>query len=75
MKISSGISIGNIWTIVVTVLAMAVVWGSSHTKLEYVDAEIKNLRLKKANKDIIEIKLEVMSSDIAEIKQLIKKMK
>jgi len=75
MKINGGISMGNIWTIVVTVLAMAVLWGSSQTKIEYIDAEIKNLMLKKANKDVIEVKLEVMSSDIAEIKQLIKEMK
>tara|TARA_R100000781_G_C4032344_1_gene111032 strand:+ start:205 stop:432 length:228 start_codon:yes stop_codon:yes gene_type:complete len=75
MKINGGVSMGNIWTIVVTVLAMAVVWGSSQTKIEYIDEEIKSLRLKKANKDVIEVKLEVMSSDIAEIKQLIKEMK
>ena len=75
MKINSGISIGNIWTIVITVLAMAVVWGSSQTKIQYIDEEIKNLQYKKANKDVIEVKLEAMSEDIAEIKQLIKEIK
>tara|TARA_R110002020_G_C15902034_1_gene741084 strand:+ start:206 stop:433 length:228 start_codon:yes stop_codon:yes gene_type:complete len=75
MKISNGFSLGNIWSIVITLMALAVLWGSSQSKLEYVESEIKDLRIKKANKDVIEIKLEVMSSDISEIKEMLRDLK
>ena len=75
MKISNGFSLGNIWSIVITLMALAVLWGSSQSKLEYVESEIKDLRIKKANKDVIEIKLEVMSSDISEIKEMLRELK
>ena len=39
------------------------------------ESEIKDLRIKKANKDVIEIKLEVMSSDISEIKEMLRDLK
>tara|TARA_R100001594_G_scaffold64558_2_gene98843 strand:+ start:265 stop:492 length:228 start_codon:yes stop_codon:yes gene_type:complete len=75
MKISNGFSLGNIWSIVITLMALAVLWGSSQSKLDYVESEIKDLRLKKANKDVIEVKLEVMSSDISEIKEMLRELK
>ena len=56
-------------------MALAVLWGSSQSKLDYVESEIKDLRLKKANKDVIEVKLEVMSSDISEIKEMLRELK
>ena len=74
MKISNGFSLGNIWSIVITLMALAVLWGSSQSKLDYVESEIKDLRLKKANKDVIEVKLEVMSSDISEIKEMLREL-
>ena len=75
MKISKGFSLGNIWSIVITLMALAVLWGSSQSKLDYVESEIKDLRLKKANKDVFEVKLEVMSSDISEIKEMLRELK
>ena len=75
MKISNGFSLGNIWSIVITLMALAVLWGSSQSKLDYVESEIKDLRLKKANKDVIEVKLEVMSSDISEIIEMLRELK
>ena len=75
MKISNGFSLGNIWSIIITLMALAVLWGSSQSKLDYVESEIKDLRLKKANKDVIEVKLEVMSSDISEIKEMLRELK
>ena len=75
MKISNGFSLGNIWSIVITLMALAVLWGSSQSKVDYVESEIKDLRLKKANKDVIEVKLEVMSSDISEIKEMLRELK
>jgi len=75
MKISNGVSLGNIWSIVITLMALAVLWGSSQSKLEYVEGEIEDLRIKKANKDVIEVKLEVMSSDISEIKEMLRDLK
>ena len=75
MKISNGFSLGNIWSIVITLMALAVLWGSSQSKLDYVESEIKDLILKKANKDVIEVKLEVMSSDISEIKEMLRELK
>jgi hypothetical protein len=75
MKISNGFSLGNIWSIVITLMALAVLWGSSQSKLDYVESELKDLRIKKANKDVIEVKLEVMSSDISEIKEMLRELK
>ena len=75
MKISNGFSLGNIWSIIITLMALAVLWGSSQSKLDYVESEIKDLRLKKAKKDVIEVKLEVMSSDISEIKEMLRELK
>ena len=75
MKISNGFSLGNIWSIIITLMALAVLWGSSQSKLDYVESELKDLRIKKANKDVIEVKLEVMSSDISEIKEMLRELK
>jgi len=74
MKINGGISTGNIWTILVTVMALAVLWGSNQVKLDYLDEEVKDLRLKKVNKDVLELQLENITNDISEIKQMIKEL-
>ena len=75
MKISNGVSLGNIWSIVITLMALAVLWGSSQSKLEYVEGEIQELSISKADKDVVEVQLEAISSDIAEIKEMIKGLK
>jgi len=75
MKINSGVSIGNIWTIAVTLLALAVLWGSNQTKIHHVETDIEKLDSEKADKDVIEVKLDNMSSQIAEIKEMLKEKK
>ncbi len=75
MKINNGVSLGNVWSIVITLMALAVLWGSSQSKLEYVEGEIEELSISKADKDVVEIQLEAISSDIAEIKEMVKGLK
>ena len=75
MKISNGVSLGNIWSIVITLMAMAVLWGTNQSKLAYVEEELEELNIGKADKDVVEVRLESISSDIAEIKEMIKGLK
>ena len=75
MKINNGISLGNIWTIAITMLALAVLWGSGQTKIQNVESDIEKLETEKADKDVIEVKLDNMSSQIAEIKEMLKEIK
>jgi len=74
MKINGGVSTGNILSIAVTLMALAVLWGSNQVKLDYVESNIKDLRVIKADKDVIEVQLEGITSDISEIKQMIKEL-
>ena len=75
MKINNGITLGNIWTIAITLLALAVLWGSGQTKIQNVESDIEKLETEKADKDVIEVKLDNMSSQIAEIKEMLKEIK
>ena len=75
MKINNGVSLGNIWSIVITLMALAVLWGTNQSKLAYVEEELEELNIGKADKDVVEVRLESISSDIAEIKEMIKGLK
>ncbi len=75
MKISNGVSLGNIWSIVITLMALAVLWGTNQSKLAYVEGEIEELSIGKADKNVVEVQLEAISSDIAEIKEMVKELK
>ena len=75
MKISNGVSLGNIWSIVITLMALAVLWGTNQSKLAYVEEELEELSIGKADKNVVEEQLEAISSDIAEIKEMIKGLK
>ena len=75
MKISNGVSLGNIWSIVITLMALAVLWGTNQSKLSYVEEELEELSIGKADKNVVEVQLEAISSDIAEIKEMIKGLK
>ena len=75
MKINNGVSLGNIWSIVITLMALAVLWGTSQSKLAYVEEELEELSIGKADKNVVEVQLEAISSDIAEIKEMIKGLK
>jgi|TARA_Y100000310_G_scaffold60287_1_gene55643 hypothetical protein len=72
MKINGGITTGNILQIIITLVALAVLWGSNQVKLDYVEEGVKNLRVGKADKDVIEVQLIGITNDISEIKQMIK---
>ena len=75
MEISNGVSLGNIWSIVITLMALAVLWGTNQSKLAYVEEELEELSIGKADKNVVEVQLEAISSDIAEIKEMIKGLK
>ena len=75
MKINNGVSLGNIWSIVITLMALAVLWGTNQSKLAYVEEELEELSIGKADKDVVEVQLEAISSDIAEIKEMVKGLK
>ena len=75
MKISNGVSLGNIRSIVITLMALAVLWGTNQSKLAYVEEELEELSIGKADKNVVEVQLEAISSDIAEIKEMIKGLK
>ena len=75
MKINNVISLGNIWTIAITLLALAVLWGSGQTKIQNVENDIEKLEVSKADKDVIEVKIDYMSSQIDEIKEMLKEIK
>ena len=75
MKINNGVSLGNIWSIVITLMALAVLWGTNQSKLAYVEDELEELSISKADKNVVEVQLEAISSDIAEIKEMIKGLK
>ena len=75
MKISNGVSLGNIWSIVITLMALAVLWGSNQSKLDYVENEIEELNTSKADKNVIELHLDLITNDIAEIKEMLKELK
>ena len=75
MKINNGVSLGNIWSIVITLMALAVLWGTNQSKLAYVEGELEELSDSKADKNVVEVRLESISEDIAEIKEMIKGLK
>jgi len=56
-------------------MALAVLWGSNQSKLDYVHNEIEELNISKADKDVVEVQLEAISEDIAEIKEMVKGLK
>ena len=71
MKINGGISVGNIITIAMLAVAMAVAWGAMDSRLLLVQDELG----KKADKELINVKLKYIQRDVAEIKQMLKDQK
>jgi len=67
MKINGSFSIGNVWTIAVTLLALAVLWGSNQNKIDNLEKAIET----KANKELVEVKFEFIQSQLSEIKDLL----
>ena len=71
MKINGGISVGNIITIAMLGVAMAVAWGAMDSRLLIVQDELG----KKADKELINVKLKYIQRDVAEIKAILKDTK
>ena len=68
MKINGGISVGNIITIGMLAITVALAWGAMDSRLLLVQDELG----KKADKDLINVKLKYIQRDVAEIKQMLK---
>ena len=67
MKINGSFSIGNVWTITITLLALAVLWGSNQNKLDNLEKAIET----KANKELVEVKFEFIQTQLSDIKDLL----
>ena len=67
MKINGSFSIGNVWTIAITILALAVLWGSSQNKIDNLEKAIE----RKANKELVEVKFEFIQTQLSDIKDLL----
>mgnify|MGYP003145481371 FL=1 len=67
MKINGSFSIGNVWTIAITILALAVLWGSSQNKIDNLEKAIET----KANKELVEVKFEFIQTQLSDIKDLL----
>ena len=68
MKINGGISMGNIITIVMLAVTMAVSWGAMSNNLAQVEEQVSL----KADKAVVDLNFEYIKRDLAEIKELVK---
>ena len=71
MKINGGISVGNIITIAMLAVTMAVSWGAMTNNLAQVEEQVSL----KADKAVVDLNFEYIKRDLAEIKALVKKNK
>tara|TARA_R100001594_G_C3912488_1_gene233651 strand:- start:67 stop:285 length:219 start_codon:yes stop_codon:yes gene_type:complete len=68
MKVNGNVSVGNILTIAVILLSVAVGWGSIQANVNDIDNMVKT----KANKDVVDIQFLYIQKQLDEIKNLIK---
>jgi len=68
MKINGGISVGNIITIAMLAVTMAVSWGAMTNNLAQVEEQVSL----KADKAVVDLNFEYIKRDLAEIKELVK---
>jgi hypothetical protein len=68
MKVNGNVSVGNILTIAVILLSVAVGWGSIQANVNDIDNMVKT----KANKDVVDIQFLYIQKQLDEIKTLIK---
>jgi hypothetical protein len=68
MKMNGNVSVGNILTIAVILLSVAVGWGSIQANVNDIDKMVKT----KANKDVVDIQFIYIQKQLDEIKTLIK---
>jgi hypothetical protein len=68
MKIQGGVSIGNIITIVMLGVSMALAWGNMTETVESLEIRIGS----KSDKYLTDYKFQVIMRDIKEIKEMLK---
>ena len=71
MKINGGISMGNIITMVMLAVTVAVAYGAMVSNLAQVEEQVSL----KADKAVVDLNFEYIKRDLAEIKALVKKNK
>lgn len=68
MKISKGITTGNIIQIVVMLLGLAVLWGETGKRVDYIEKEVN----KKANVESVNIQFQHISEQLNELKSMLR---
>jgi Pyruvate/2-oxoacid:ferredoxin oxidoreductase gamma subunit len=68
MKINGGISVGNIITMVMLAVTVAVAYGAMVSNLEQVEEQVSL----KADKAVVDLNFEYIKRDLSEIKELVK---
>jgi len=68
MKLQGGISLGNLITIIMLGISMAVAWGNITETVQTLEMRIEA----KSDKYLTDYKFEVIMSDIKEIKEMLK---
>ena len=68
MKISNGISVGNIVTISMLLVAIIFGWSTMSSDISTLKSEIDE----KADKDVVEVKFEYIQQELSEIKEILK---
>ena len=67
MKLNGNFSVGNVWTIIITLMALAVLWGSSQNRIANIERQLE----RKADRELVEVKFEFIQSQLSDIKQLL----
>jgi len=67
MKLNGNFSVGNVWTIIITLMALAVLWGSSQNRISNIERQLE----RKADRELVEVKFEFIQSQLSDIKQLL----
>jgi hypothetical protein len=68
VKISNGISLGNIVTITTLLVAIIFGWSTMSSDISSLKSEIDE----KADKDVVEVKFEYIQQELSEIKEILK---
>ena len=67
MKLNGNFSVGNLWTIIITLMALAVLWGSSQNRISNIERQLE----RKVDRELVEVKFEFIQSQLSDIKQLL----
>ena len=67
MRLNGNFSVGNVWTIIITLLALAVLWGSSQNRISNIERQLE----RKVDRELVEVKFEFIQSQLSDIKQLL----